>query len=182
MIKTVVKLRFGQTGDGKRPLGWKKIANQLGTNLDKIRELRRSDAYLAHVIEICSSIGIVRLQAKAARKTRRIRSLNEWIENIFGLDTFLAEVVTDIVDENPLPMRNAGDRDLSEEEIEFLVEETEKLIIEPTNTISLTRKHVKWLLSQGYDYKTDRIILRAAAMTRDICSRKEPPWLKKKQR
>lgn len=164
-------MRLGKTGDASRPLGWKKIAAKLNCQIGVVRDVRRSTEYFEHIVEVCTHIGIVRLQAKAARKNR---SLQSWLENAFGLDIYSARLVADSVDISPLPM-SSSIQSLSEEEIEELAEQADNMLMEPTRTLSLTRKHIKWLVSQGYAVG-DRLLLRASSMTRGVCSRHTPDW------
>ena len=77
------------------------------------------------------------------------------------------------------------DKVLSEDEIQTLICEAHKLVVENTETIAPTRRHMKWLAEQGYsaeqelDY--DRFIMRASSMIRAVCAHKEPDWLKQKK-
>ena len=176
MINEIVRMRLGRNGDGSRPLGWKKVANKLKCTLKTVQEIRRSPEYADHVTEVCKSIGIVRLQAKACRKNR---SLQSWLENAFGIDIYSARSVEAAIDD--LPLKSSSDCFMSDvEHVENLTEQAEELIIEDTSTICLTRKHVKWLLDQGYTADLNRLILRAASMTRLVCSRQKPSWLTEK--
>lgn len=174
MVNQIITLRLGRNGDASRPLGWKKVAGKLKCTLKTVQEIRRSPEYSDHVVEVCKSVGIVRLQAKATRKNR---SMQSWIENAFGLDVYSARLVEAAIDENPLPKSNTENLP-SDDAIQELVESADNLLDEKTSTVCLTRKHVKWLLAQGYSVG-DRLILRASSMTRGVCSRQKPHWLEK---
>lgn len=179
--KAVLAFRMGKEGDLRRPLGWKNIAKKVGISYESLKLLRRSQEYYDCVLQMCKNIGAVRLQAHAARKNRSVDTL---IKGIFGTDMYDSTSIAGEVDYYPLPSSSA---DLSEEDIEILICEADKLVIENTQTIGLTRKHVKWLAEQGYSAEQgvnfDRFVMRASAMTRAVCSHKEPDWLiKKKER
>lgn len=175
MINEIVQSRLGKAGDGNNPLGWKKIAKKYDTSLEKIKELRKDQEYYDYSKQICESIGIARLQAKACRKNT---SLSGLIEYIFGLDIYSARVLADELEVNPLPRESNSAINLSEKQLEELAVECDKLVIESTNTIALSRKHVKWLLSQGYS-ASDKMLLRASTMTRHVCSRTTPDFMAK---
>ena len=186
VVREIARMRLGRTGDASRPLGWKKIANKLKTSIDEVRTIRRSNEYYDCINGICTSIGIARLQARAARKGRGVA---EWLENAFGFDMYSARMLAESLDVNPLPLRpvksnrNPNADMISDERIEELAIEADNLVVasncdELVSTIALSRKHVHWLLKQGYA-EGDRLLLRAASMTRGVCSRHTPEWSKK---
>lgn len=175
MHKHVARLRLGQMGDTRRPVGWKKIAKKIKVSLEKIKEIRRSEEYYAYVLEICRSIGIARLQAKAARRSK---SLSEHLENVFGLDIYSARTLALELDTNSLPIA-PDNSSITEERIEELAQAADGLIINiagKVDTITLSRKHVRWLLEQGYA-DSDMLLLRASTMTRSVYSRTKPDFM-----